>query len=326
MTDLGEKMISGIHHMSAIARDPQRNVDFYTRVLGLRLVKQTVNFDNPYGYHLYYGDDTGTPGTLLTFFPLPRAKTGRQGVGQTAVTSLTIPSESLGYWIERFLRFGVRYDGPTQRFDERVLAFRDPDDLALELVTVAGEAARDGGDGVVPAQHAIRGLHSVTLWEEDGTLTARFLTDTLSFQPICEEDGLTRYAAGAGHPGAFVNVRHTPGFWQGVVAAGSVHHVAWRAADEDQLLGWREQLIHAGSDVTEVRERRYFQSIYFHEPGGALFELATDGPGFTVDEPAEQLGMRLKLPPWLEDDRPAIERALPKLTLGENADPSSIRA
>ncbi|HET8631705.1 MAG TPA: VOC family protein [Thermomicrobiales bacterium] len=311
-----EQRLLGIHHVSAIARDPRRNVEFYTGVLGLRLVKRTVNFDAPQGYHLYYGDDTGTPGTLLTFFPLPQAKDGRQGVGQTAAVGLAIPPASLGYWLARFVRHGVPHEGPATRFGERVLAFRDPDGLALELVASAGAAARPGRDGgPVPAEHAIRGLHHVTLWEEDGARTAAFLTDTLGFRPVGEEGGLTRYTTGDGGPGALVDVRHARGFWPGVVAAGAVHHVAWRVADGARLADWRERLVAAGRDATDVRDRLYFRSVYFHEPGGALCELATDGPGFAVDEPPAHLGETLTLPPWLEGRRAEIERRLPPLDL-----------
>jgi predicted esterase/catechol 2,3-dioxygenase-like lactoylglutathione lyase family enzyme len=307
------QQLGGLHHVSAIARDPRRNLDFYTGVLGLRLVKKTVNFDYPQGYHLYYGDAAGTPGTLLTFFPLPRAKDGRQGVGQTVAVGLAIPPASLGYWIERLLRHGVRYEGPTTRFTERVLAFRDPDGLALELVASAAAVAQLGAvEGPVPAEHAIRGLHSVTLWEEDAAATAAFLTGTLGFQQVAEEGGLTRYAVGGG-PGALVDVRPARGFWPGVVAAGAVHHVAWRVSDAAALENWRERLVAAGHDATDVRDRLYFRSVYFHEPGGALFELATAGPGFAVDEPPARLGQTLRLPPWLEDRRAEIERALPPL-------------
>ena len=308
--------LPGLHHVTAIAGDPQRNLDFYTGVLGLRLVKVTVNFDDPRVYHLYYGAGAGTPGTILTFFPWPRVKQGRQGAGQAAAVALAIPATALGPWIERLIGRGVRFTGPARRFGEQVLAFRDPDGLALELVAVGEESAGDGwAGGAVPAEQAIRGLHSVTLWAAAIDETAAFLNGTLGFRPEAEEGGVRRYATGGGGAGALLDVRPTPGFWPGVVAGGTIHHVAWRAPDDGRQRAWRDLVAARGGDVTPVRDRHYFRSIYFHEPGGALFEIATDPPGFAVDEPVERLGSGLRLPPHLEAQRDEIAGRLPPLRL-----------
>lgn len=311
-----DQRILGIHHVTAIAGDPQGNVDFYAGVLGLRLVKKTVNFDDPATYHLYYGDEAGNPGTLLTFFPWPGARRGRQGTGQVSVVSLSIPQFSLGYWLERLITHGVRYEGPTRRFDEQVVAFRDPDGLALDLVTDGAVHDRSGwGAGPVPADHAIRGVSSVTLWEEGYELTARLLTETLGFRLIREDGNRFRFGVGSGGSGATVDVVLAPNFWQGVVAVGTVHHVAWRTHDDEEQRRWRETLAERGYNVTPVIDRKYFRAIYFREPGGVLFEISTDPPGFTVDEGLDDLGTRLQLPETLERYRSQLERALPPLHL-----------
>jgi glyoxalase family protein len=305
---------TGIHHLTAIAGDAQRNVEFYSRVLGLRLVKRTVNFDDPGTYHLYYGDESGTPGSILTFFPWPGAHRGRQGTGQAAVTALAILPFSLSFWIERLITHGVPFEGPMRRFDERVLSLKDPDGLALELVAHEG-AARRGywGGGPVPAEHAVRGLHTVTLWTDDLEPTARFLTGVLGFRAVGSEESRHRFTTGDGGPGTLVDVRAAPGFWRGLVGVGSVHHVAWRVPSDEAQQAARAEIARAGVGITPVLDRQYFHSVYFHEPGGVLFEIATDPPGFTVDEPLEALGETLKLPPWLEEQRPRIEAALPAL-------------
>ena len=287
--------LPGIHHVTAIAGDPQRNVDFYAGMLGLRLVKRTVNFDDPTTYHLYYGDEVGHPGTILTFFPWPGARRGRQGTGQVAAISLSIPRSSLGSWLARLVEHGVRHDGPSRRFEEHVLAFRDPDGLALELV--GGSAADDRlgwGSGPVPAEHAIRGVFGVTLLEDGYELSAQLLTETMGFRSLRAEGNRFRYVGDSG-------------------SRGAVHHVAWRTPDDEQQRRWREKLAGTGLNVSPVLDRQYFRTIYFREPGGVLFEIATDPPGFTIDEAADELGGRLRLPPWLEPVRPRLEEALPAL-------------
>jgi glyoxalase family protein len=299
---------AGIHHVTAIADNPQKNVDFYSGILGLRLVKKTVNFDDPGSYHLYYGDAAGNPGTIMTFFSWPGAYRGRIGTGQVSTTSFAVPEDSLGYWVERLVEHGVRFEQPKKRFDETVLAFEDPDGLAVELVARPG---RDGGEAPgdpVPAEHAIRGISGVTLSEQSGKATTDFLTNLLGFEKVEEEDGRMRYLT-TSSGGSFADVLVRPDGAAGRVAVGTVHHVAWRAPDDETQEEWREELLYHGFDVTPVLDRVYFHSIYFREPGGVLFEIATDPPGFAVDE--EHLGESLKLPPWLEEDRERIEQSLP---------------
>jgi catechol 2,3-dioxygenase-like lactoylglutathione lyase family enzyme len=306
----------GIHHVTAIASDPQRNVDFYAGTLGLRMVKRTVNFDDPQTYHFYYGDEAGTPGSILTFFPWPGARRGRQGVGQAAVTSLAVPPESLGWWIERLVAHGVEHERPSRRFGAPVLAFRDPDGLLLELAVHPDAASRGAWEGAdVPAEHAIRGVHSVALWEETGEETVRMLTDTLGFRHVADEGNASRFAAGDGGPGTLVDVRTVGGFPRGAGGAGTVHHVAWRTGDDAGELELRTRVEAAGAQPTPVIDREYFHSVYFREPGGVLFELATDAPGFDVDEPRERLGEALMLPPQYEPRRAEIERVLPAFHL-----------
>jgi glyoxalase family protein len=300
----------GIHHVTAIAEDPQENVDFYAGVLGLRLVKKTVNFDDPGSYHLYYGDAAGNPGTIMTFFSWPGAMRGRIGTGQVSVTSFAVPEHSLGYWVERLLQHGVRFEQPQRRFDETVLAFSDPDGLAVELVTQTG---REGGEvwerSPVPSEYAIQGISGVTLSERSGEVTVDLLTNLLGFEKIEEEDGRARYLT-MGSGGSFADVLEQPDGPVGRTAVGTVHHVAWRAPDDRTQEDWREELTAHGFHVTPILDRNYFHSIYFREPGGVLFEIATDPPGFAVDENPEHLGENLKLPPWLEKDRERIEEVL----------------
>ena len=301
----------GIHHVTAIAGDPQRNVDFYAGVLGLRMVKRTVNFDDPTTYHFYYGDETGTPGSILTFFPWPGARAGRAGAGQVSVTSLAIPPGALAYWLERLVQHGVAFEGPTSRFDERVLSFKDPDGLLVELVAHGGTAGGAGwGGGGVPAEAAIRGVHSVTLWVNGAAPTASTLVDTLGFREVARDGNVTRYEAGAGGPGTYVDVRDVGGFLRGIGGAGTVHHVAFRAATDEAEEGLAARVTAAGLQITPMIDRQYFHSMYFREPGGVLFELATDAPGFLVDEPLASLGESLQLPPQYEPRRAQIERAL----------------
>ncbi len=306
---------SGIHHITAVAADAQRNVDFYVRTLGLRLVKRSVNQDDPTTYHLYYGDETGGPGTIMTFFPWQGLRRGRIGTGQAAATAFAIAPASLGWWVERLVAQGVAFRGPERRFDEQVLRFADPDGLALELVTDARVASAPGwGGGSVPAAHAIRGFFGTTLWVDDLAPTAAVLTGVLGLVAERTEGTTTRFRGTAGI-GAVVDVRVTAGFPPGLMGAGTVHHVAFRAADDDAEAAMRRRVEEAGLHPTGVVERFYFRSVYFREPGGVLFELATDAPGFAVDEPLADLGAGIKLPPWLEEHRAAIEAALPPLEL-----------
>lgn len=312
--------VGGIHHVTAIATDPRRNVDFYTGVLGLRMVKRTVNQDDAGTYHLYYGDEAGSPGTILTFFPWPLARRGSRGTGQATVTALAVPEGSIGWWRERLEEHSVPHDDPARRFDEEVLTFLDPDGLKLELVTdPAAMDRKPWADGPVPDRHGIRGFHSVTLSVDAGEPTIALLTGEMGLTPAGEEGGRFRFAAAgdgypaAGDPGVAVDVVPAPGTSRGHVAAGSVHHVAWRVPGDREQTALRRALIEAGFEPTPVIERFYFRSVYFRERGGVLFEIATDPPGFTVDEPLAELGSRLTLPPWLEPHRERIEGVLPPL-------------
>lgn len=308
--------ISGIHHITAIVADPQANVDFYTHVLGLRLVKRTVNFDDPYTYHLYYGDELGRPGTIITFFPWPGGRHGSRGTGQVSATAYAVPEGALDYWAERLTHHDVRFGGPEERFGEQVLSFYDPSGLLLEIVAQPGVEVRPvwRGGPVLP-EYALRGFAGATLTVAARDPTATLLTDILGFRYVAAAGNRTRYAVGEGVAEALVDVVSRPEVPFGQIAAGSIHHIAWRVADDAQQQVWRDTLIRSGFEVTPVRDRQYFHSIYFREPGGVLFELATDNPGFAIDEPPEQLGQHLKLPPWFESRRAEIEAKLPPIMI-----------
>ncbi|MFH5800630.1 ring-cleaving dioxygenase [Haladaptatus sp. CMAA 1911] len=310
-----EKHIPGIHHVTAIATDPRRNFRFYTDVLGLRFVKRTVNFDDKYTYHLYYGDEVGHPGTIMTFFPWPDAAPGRRGVGTADATAFLVPPDSFDFWTERLAANDVEYSGPTDRFGERVIEFSDPDGLRLELVSHREATEIDAWrDGPVPTEYAIRGFYGVTLAVEGYERTASLLEGTMGYEFVGEENGQRfRYRATGSNPGAVLDLRCVPDLQPGRVGAGTVHHIAFRTADDDQQLEWREDLVARGLNVTPVIDRQYFRSIYYRIPAGILFEIATDPPGFTKDEPVEELGTNLKLPPWFESEREAIEARLPEL-------------
>ena len=304
---------SGLHHLTAIASDPQRNLDFYAGTLGLRFVKQTVNFDDPGTYHLYYGDATGRPGSILTFFPWPNARRGRVGAGQVAETQLAIPTSALGFWIQRLTEQQVPFDGPTRRFDgETVLTFTDHDRLPLALVATDAAVTSAGWAGAagVPESMSIRGMHAVTLWVHRLPETAAVLTGTLGFREVATHDGVVRFAVEDAAPGTLVDVRELPTGPGGSGGAGTVHHVAFRAADDDTEFGLRAQVSASGLPITEQIDRTYFRSMYFREPGHVLFELATDAPGFAADEPLHALGESLMLPPQHEHLRASLQRTL----------------
>lgn len=314
--------IHGIHHVTLIASDPQKNLDFYAGALALRFVKRTVNFDDPSTYHLYYGDDLGRPGTALTFFPWPGAAKGIHGSGQTAATAFSVPPGALGFWSDRLIGLGVSAAEPTRRLGENVLAFEDHDSTRLELVEVPGiERFPFWARGGVPDKYAIRGFRSVTLAVEGYESTARLLTDTFGLLPTATSDGNRfRYEFAAPPAGArdiflpqHIDVLCTPDLRRGRLGAGIVHHVALRADDDADQLRWRASLAGQNYNVTPVVDRTYFHSIYFREHGGVLLEIATSAPGFTVDEPAATLGEALKIPPQHEHMRAAIERHLKPL-------------
>jgi glyoxalase family protein len=308
-------ILGGIHHVTAITSSAQGNIDFYSGVLGLRLVKLTVNFDDPRSFHLYYGDELGRPGTILTFFEWPGIPRGRIGPPQATGTAFAVPCASLDYWSDRLHEHVVEVGPPIERLGERVLRFADPDGMAIELVEVALEEGTPWPAGPVPMEHAIRGFHGVTLSEEGYERTARTLTGLMGFRPDGEEGNRFRYrAAGAGLASA-VDLLCAPDARHGLMGGGIVHHVAFRTADAVQQDQWRDRLVEAGIDVSPVLDRTYFRSIYYREPGGVLFEIATEDPGFAADEPAHRLGSRLMLPSRYEFMRSEIEARWKRLRL-----------
>jgi glyoxalase family protein len=310
-----EKKIAGLHHVTAIASDPQRNLDFYVGLLGLRFVKRTVNFDDPGTYHFYFGDTRGTPGTILTFFPWPGARRGIRGTGQIEATAFAISSDSVGYWLDRFKQQHVTAEKAYPRFGEDVIRFTDPDGLLLELIASDSLAqVEPWPDSPIPPEHALHGFHSVSAALEGYEKTARLLTDSFGYRLIQQSGNRFRFASSDDSAlGRIINLLCLPDTGMGRVAAGSVHHIAFRAKDEGEQLMWREHVVDLGYNVTPVIDRTYFHSIYFREPGGVLFEIATEPPGFTLDEKLEELGTHLRLPPWMESARSQIEEILPPI-------------
>lgn len=306
----------GLHHVTAIASDPQRNIDFYTRLLGLRLVKATVNFDEPNTYHFYYGDALGQPGTILSFFCWPKALKGSRGTGQIIALAFSVPAGTLGFWAPYLTRNGISVGGPSQRFDDQVLSIFDPDGVQIDLVAHRQTEERGGwNNGPIPPECTIRGLYSVSISAATYDRTAALLNEVLGFQQIGESGSRHRYQTGDGKPGALLDVISLPTVPAGTIGVGSMHHVGWRTPGDAQQLAWRYGLSNLGLNVSPVMDRLYFHSLYFYEPGGVLFDIATDTPGFTVDERPEQLGMHLMLPSWLESQRPQLIQVLPPLRL-----------
>lgn len=307
--------LPGIHHVTAIAGDPKRNVDFYTRVLGLRLVKKTVNFDDPSTYHLYYGDSVGTPGSILTFFPWAGIRRGRPGNGQVYATAFSVAAGSLRFWEARLLAHGVTPTAQTSRFGDDVLTFTDPDGLILELVATAEPDTRPAhAHPEIPSSHAIRGFHGVTIAVIDAARTQPLLTETMGYRVTHAAGGRTRLATGAGGPGTYVDLLVDSSLPRGLQGAGTVHHLAFQTADDATQEHARTTLLGLGYHVSPVMDRNYFHSIYYREPEGVLFEIATNPPGFAVDESVDTLGTTLKLPAHYESQRATIEAALPQLT------------
>ena len=305
----------GIHHVTAIAGPASRNVDFYTRTLGLRLVKKTVNFDDPGTYHFYYGDEAGRPGTVLTFFPWAHVARGRLGVGENQETLFRVPVSAIGYWTHRFIAKGVAHRALEKRFGESVLSFEDSDGTRLALVGVPGsEGDPVWSGGEVPAEHAIRGFHSVSLLVREAGPTAAILTDVFGFAEVGRAESSVRFKAEGIEVGGIVDIRIAGDFMRGRQGGGSVHHVAFRAADDEAAFALQRKLAeNHGILTTDQKDRKYFRSLYFREPGGVLFEIATDIPGFAIDEPFAALGTSLKLPDQYEPRRKEIEAALPAL-------------
>ncbi len=325
------KNIFGIHHVTAITRDPQKNIDFYSNDLGLRLVKLTVNQDDPTSYHLYFGDETGRSGTILTFFHWPEIPNGRRGTGEVSTTSFLIPPDSIDYWIARLKDRKIDFCGPYSRFDdEQILSFQDSGGLELELV--AHKSALDNTlnvwtAGPIPVEHAIRGFYSVTLSVKGYQRTDTILRSELGFLRTKQDRNRFRYEIPKtsttnikneeeGIVGARnVDVLFLPNAQQAAIGIGSVHHVAWRNPTFEQQDLLRANIVKAGLNATPIIDRFYFHSVYFREPGGILFEIATNPPGFTVDEKREELGSHLVLPPWLESARKDIEKVLTPVLL-----------
>ncbi|KNC18727.1 diguanylate cyclase [Arthrobacter sp. RIT-PI-e] len=310
----------GLHHVTAIAGDPQQNIDFYIRGLGLRLVKKTVNFDDPGTYHLYYGDESGRPGSLLTFFPWKGIRSGHVGTGQSTTTALSVPQGSLGWWQEHFKGLGVDSTVSGTSSEEERLSLRDPDGLQLDLVASSLTDPRDPWDSAsVPAEYAVRGQHSSVLTVQRPEETLETLTRHLGLRVLHEKGGRYRLSTHDGEPGTVVDVVADPRGERGLVAGGTVHHIAFRVPDQRTQELWRQELAELGYAVTAILDRQYFTSIYFREPGGTLLEIATDTPGFDIDEPLLELGRSLKLPPWLEPSRDAISAAVARIDVpGEN--------
>ncbi|MBX9779370.1 MAG: ring-cleaving dioxygenase [Chitinophagaceae bacterium] len=315
---MGNQLITGIHHITALASDAQKNLDFYAGILGLRLVKKTVNFDAPEVYHFYYGNETGAPGTILTFFPYQGLVKGRKGKGQQTVTSFSISEKALTYWMKRLSKFGVTYQQPTSRYDnEEYIYFEDTDGLGIELVANSTDHREGYSNGNIPSENSIKGFYGITLAEEGYEKTARLLTAQMDHLLIAEKGNRFRYSASS-KPGDFIDIICSPDALRGLSGSGTIHHLAFATPTDETQLQAREKLAAAGFDPTPVLDREYFHSIYFREPGGVLFEVATNPPGFAVDEDPGHLGEKLKLPPWYETHRDEIEKGLPIIVVDKN--------
>ena len=312
--------LPGIHHVTSITGDVQKCVDFYVSVLGLRFVKKSINQDVPDTYHIYFGDNVGSPGTAMTFFGWPSWPERRAGGGQVTTISFAVPSGSLDFWSSRLAKLGVE-SRRTSRFGTDALVLADADGIELELV---GDASPDfrwvpWPDSTVDRDHAIRGFHSVTMTVNEATATIDLLVNTMGFRKSGQEGRRTRFETGEGGQDSILDVVEAPEIPEGEESIGTVHHVAWRASDAAHQAEWRAALVKAGRNVTPVIERYYFKSIYYREPGGILFEIATDGPGFTVDEPVDSLGSTLSLPPWFDVRRDVLNETLPPIVVPTTA-------
>ena len=305
--------LTGIHHVTAIASDPQRNVDFYAGLLGLRLVKKTVNFDDPSAYHLYYGDKTGTPGSILTFFYWPGgASRGQVGQGQMTRLSFSIAPSAMEFWHERLQRQGVVAER-INRFGEDTLSFVDPDSIPVELVSVTQDARSGWTGSGLPLEHALHGFHTAELTVRNAGPTENLLTGEMGYRLVKRDGNRSRFEVGPGGSGTYIDVNGAPHAPIGFGGVGTIHHVAWRVPDDASQLAMQDRLAKASYNVSPVRDRSYFRSIYYREQGGILFEIATDVPGFPADEPVASLGTALKLPPQFEQARRKIEALLPPL-------------
>lgn len=314
-----DNQITGLHHVTALASDAQKNVDFYAGILGLRMVKKTINFDAPDVYHLYYGNENGEPGTIMTFFPYQGLTRGRKGKGQLTVTSFSIPSNALDYWMKRLSKFNITYTHPQQRFDDEVfIYFEDNDGLGVELVANSRDKRPGFSYGQIPLDFAVKGFYGVSLSQDGYERTSGLLTEYMDHKLIAEKGNLFRFSP-TGKPGDFVDIICEPDTMRGLQGSGTVHHLAFGTPNDEVQLKLRERILSRGVQVTPVLDRQYFHSIYFREPGGVLFEVATNDIGFAIDEPKEHLGESLKLPNWQEVNRPEIERGLTTISLNTNS-------
>ena len=310
--------VQGLHHVTAIAGPAQENVDFYAGVLGLRLVKRSVNQDDPGTYHLFYADAEGHPGTDLTFFPWAQMAPSREGHGLSSEVSLAVPPGSLDFWRERLRKYRAAVGEPESRFGKAVLPLRDPHGLRVALAESEDSLGRtftSWTGSPIAEEHQIRGLESARLIERDLVRTTSFLTNAMGFEQVATENGWHRYGVAGGKSGAYIDLHESPTSPRGAWGTGSIHHLAWRVDDEKHQAEVRTRVLEGGSRPTPVIDRFWFKSVYFPEPGGVLFELATEGPGFAVDEDPAHLGETLVLPPWLEPERGSIEAVLPGLTM-----------
>ncbi|TMW70725.1 ring-cleaving dioxygenase [Alteribacter natronophilus] len=306
-----KKPIQGIHHITAIVGHPQENLDFYVDVLGLRLVKKTVNFDDPGTYHLYFGTREGAPGTIMTTFPWAGAAPGKTGTGMVGVTPFAVPEGALPFWKKRLEEKGVAVT-KTERFGEKSLSFEDPHGLKLELTARKEGEASDWTYDTITSAEAIKGFAGAVLYTADPDATGRLLTDVMGLEKVGDDGHFVRYRSEA-PLGSVIDI-DTSVTESGGYGVGTVHHIAWRAEDDENQLEWRSHIQEAGFRVTEVMDRQYFKAVYFREKGGVLFEIATDPPGFLWDEEEDRLGTGLKLPPWLEPSREKIENIVIPVT------------
>jgi glyoxalase family protein len=308
--------VQGLHHITAIASDPQANLDFYHNLLGQRLVKRTVNFDDPGTYHFYFGDEIGKPGTILTFFPWQHMKRGTKGIGEAMAVAYNLPSSSVSYWQDRLQAHGISLSEKQSRFGEDVFSFSDPDGMQVEFIINDERAAvQHWSNGPIPAEHALRGFHGVTAWVDQIQPTADLLVEQLGYELVGHEGARARFSGASDDAGMNVDLLERPGMPLGRMGAGSIHHIAFRTVDDAEQIEYQQQLRELGYNVTQVMDRQYFHSIYFRAPSRVLFEIATDAPGFLYDEPINELGMSLKLPSWLEPQRAEIEQFLPEIEL-----------
>lgn len=304
----------GIHHITALAGDAQRNADFYVKSLGMRLVKKSINQDDPGTYHLFYGNANGSPGSGLTFFPWPMARQGKPGLGEAVKVALAVPTGSINYWAEHLGEEGIDFDGPYDRFGQQAIGFKDPDHLQLELVFDKNCEQLPGWDkGIVPARYAIRGFRGTTLRLKETEPTAKVLKNIFGFQETESTENARLYTTSASIGGSVIieEGEEKPS----ANGRGIIHHVAFRAKDDDELISLQQKVLEIGLQATEVIDRHWFHSVYFRSPGGVLFEIATDGPGYEIDEHPDKLSQKLILPPRFESRREIIEKRLPEIKL-----------